>query len=1170
LERVCDRFEDAWRAGQRPRFEDYLGDMPEPGRSALLRELLLLELAYRRLQATDPSGRGQETLPAPRVSPPGIGTLDPGGYELIRELGRGGMGVVYEARQKKPNRIVALKMIRSGPFASPTAIERFYAEAEMVAKLDHPNIVPIYEFGDHHELHYFSMKLIEGGSLDKSLERYVTDPHAAARLMVTVARAVHHAHQRSIQHRDLKPSNILLDREGRPHVSDFGLAKQVEGDSSLTDSGAIGGTPAYMAPEQASGREGAVTTATDIYGLGTVLYALVTGRPPFQADTLKRTLERVKKDAPGRPSAINPRVGRNLEAICLKCLEKDPQRRYGSADALASDLDRWLRGEPILARRIRTPERFFLWFRRKPALGAAYGMVAAALVVVVVLSVRIAIQQSKIAIQQSKIGVQQSKAAEQAKQELAESALQRAQNYFDQGDARSGMLWLAESLGNAPSGWDLRQAIRVNLNTWAGELTQLRAYLTHDRCRLGVRLVAISPDGQKATTASGDGVVRLWNAATGQPIGSPFGHRSPINALAFSPDGRILATGSEDGKACLWDTATGGLRGQPLPHCGWVTSVAFSPDGSMLVSGCWDKTARLWKVGTGRSIGKPLEHQGIVWTVAFSPDGRTILTGCEDGTAQLWETASGRRLGRALNHGGPILAAAFHPKSKTVLTGSLDGTARLWEVPSGRPIGEPLTHSDRIIAVAFSPEPRGQIADSPRRQTAATASYDGTVRLWDALTGQAFKTPPLRHQGPVLALAFSPDGRAVLTGSADKTAQLWETDTGRPIGSPLRHDAAVVSVAVAFDAKEGMSLVTGSEDRSARLWKRKLVAGPQLTHGPVRAVAFCPPDGKALLILHEDGTMELRDPTTGGELPNRPPLSGICAVAFRPGRSRLVAGGLDGTVRFWEVATPETWRLGVQDHRPDRELHRPIVALAFDPGGRVVLTGDAAGRGQLWELDTGRPVGEPLQHQGPINAVAISPNGRRLLTGGADSAVRFWDGATGRQISESLEHRHQVIAVAFNPKDGRRAWTASWDETARCWDVDSGQALGPVLQHPDLVLALAVSPDGRTILTGCADRAARYWDAATGERLGPPLLHDGPVTAVAFAPDGQTAMTGSADGTTRRWGVPATPTQPETDEQIAVRARVITGMVLDRGVIRPLESKEWWREKLKASSDPPN
>jgi serine/threonine protein kinase len=396
----CERFEAAWRAGERPKIEDCLEGTDEADRADLLRELIALEVELRcgagerptveeyRARFSDRAGLVdrvfRELVPAEadpdRTVELGSGgggarSLDPdepegrfGDYELLGEIARGGMGVVFRARQVGLNRQVALKMLRSGPLASDSERRRFRAEAEAAARLRHPNVVPIYEVGEHRGRPYFSMKLIEGGSLADRLERFADDPGAAARLVAQVARAVHDAHGCGLVHRDLKPSNILLDPDGTPHVSDFGLAKTVGGDGGLTLSGAVVGTPGYMAPEQAAGKGSDVTACADVYGLGAVLYALLTGRAPFAASSVPETVMQVLEREPVRPREIRPAVPRDLERICLKCLEKRPEDRYASAEAVADDLERFLRGEDVEAGRAGRLDRLRRWARREPGL----------------------------------------------------------------------------------------------------------------------------------------------------------------------------------------------------------------------------------------------------------------------------------------------------------------------------------------------------------------------------------------------------------------------------------------------------------------------------------------------------------------------------------------------------------------------------------------------------------------------------------------------------------------------------------------------------------------------------------------------------------------------------------------------------------------------------------
>jgi len=323
---------------------------------------------------------GQQEGPI-RAPSPGIGRTV-GDYDLFEELGRGGMGVVFRARQRSLDRPVAIKMLLAGALAGDSELRRFRAEAEAVARLDHPNIVPIYEVGCAHGLPFFSMRLVEGGSLSGRVAGLANDPRVAARLAMTVAEAIHHAHQRGLLHRDLKPGNILVDPAGQPHVTDFGLAMRVRSGAGdgLTGSGAVAGTPGYMAPEQAGGRRDELTTATDVYGLGAILFAMLAGRAPFVGDSLMETLRQVCEREPTPPSRLNPRVGHDLETICLKCLEKEPKRRYGSALALAEDLGRYLRGEPVAARPVGPATRLAMWCRRRPAPAALAAGLAASMV----------------------------------------------------------------------------------------------------------------------------------------------------------------------------------------------------------------------------------------------------------------------------------------------------------------------------------------------------------------------------------------------------------------------------------------------------------------------------------------------------------------------------------------------------------------------------------------------------------------------------------------------------------------------------------------------------------------------------------------------------------------------------------------------------------------------
>jgi serine/threonine-protein kinase len=403
---ACERFETAWRSGIRPRIEAFLGDATDADRTELLVELLGLELELRRTSGERPERSeyharfsndtesidaafaqdaqagakstmvtlGSEESKADRPVDTDGANGEFGDYELLEEIARGGMGVVYKARQKSLKRTVALKMILSGRFASKAEMDRFRKEAELTANLSHPNIVPIHEVGEHDGRPYFSMRLVEGGCLSTRMQAYFDDPRAAARLLATVARAVDHAHRQGFLHCDLKPANILIDSEGVPHITDFGLAKSFQEEGTLTTSGAVLGTPSYMAPEQASGDRNQLTPAADVYGLGAILYELLTGTPPFRAATVMETVVQVLEREPASPGRLRPGIPRELETICLKCLEKLAKDRYDSAADLARDLERFLRGEDVAGRGIR--RRLRRWTRREPELVSRLGGLA--------------------------------------------------------------------------------------------------------------------------------------------------------------------------------------------------------------------------------------------------------------------------------------------------------------------------------------------------------------------------------------------------------------------------------------------------------------------------------------------------------------------------------------------------------------------------------------------------------------------------------------------------------------------------------------------------------------------------------------------------------------------------------------------------------------------------
>jgi WD40 repeat protein/tetratricopeptide (TPR) repeat protein/predicted Ser/Thr protein kinase len=1073
------------------------------------------------------------------------------GYDILEVLGRGGMGVVYKARHRKLKCLVALKMIVAGAHAGPDQLARFQAEAEAVAHLQHPNIVQIHEVGEQDGLPFFCLEFVSGGSLDRMLLGTPQDPRAAAKLVRTLARAMQEAHDAGIIHRDLKPANILLGKDGTPKITDFGLAKHLDSTEGKTQSGAIMGTPSYMAPEQAAGKIKEIGPATDVYALGAILYEMLTGRPPFKAATPMDTVMQVITEEPVPPIQLQPKLPRDLDTICLKCLHKEHHKRYASGKALADDLKHFLAGEPIQARPVGTPERMWRWCRRKPAFAAAStaAMFGVMLALVTFATAFFMVSESldqeqehrkkavKLAGDNEGLAKKEKKArldAEEGRKKAENLVLQlRFEHAFLQSQenpalgmlSTAGLLREAIALGNQP----LQVSFRRHLGSWFEQVHRLKCILSH---KDEIRTLSFSPDGKTLLTGSNDKTARLWEAATGEPIGLPLEHQGSVTSVAFSPDGKTIVTGSSDKTARLWNRATGKVIGQPLRHQGSIHAVAFSPDSKLVLTGSEDKTAQLWQTATGNPIGPPLQHQDGVIAVAYSRNGDFVLTGSKDKTARLWETATGKPIGSSFKHQAPVKFAALSSDAKTSLTVSAN-KVHLWETTTGKPLGSPMLHQAEVLAAAFSPDGK----------SVATGSGDKTARLWETATGNPIG-PPLQHQNAVMALAFSPDGTTLLTGSADYTARLWETATARPLGSPLQHQDFVIAVAFSPDGK---SVLTGSNDRTSRLWETvtsKPIGLPLQHTGRVTSVAFSPdgrtvvtkgqgkgnkqseeplrpktiatavafsPDGKTVMIASSDKITQLLDIATGK--PIGPPLQHADivsdAVFSRDGKA-VMTGSHDKTARLWETATGKP--IG-----PPLKHQNFVTAVAICPGDRFLLTGSYDGTAQIWETATGKPVGLPLQHRGIVVAVAFSHNGETLLTGSYDNTAQLWETATGKPIGPPLLHQKEVTRVAFSP-DSKTALTAvAASRTAHLWETATGNAIGEPLQHQHVVVAMSFSPDGKTVLTGSYDKTARLWETATGKSIGPALQHEDSVSSVAFSPDGKTLLTGSHDKTARLW-----------------------------------------------------
>jgi eukaryotic-like serine/threonine-protein kinase len=1164
--------------GESPAVDEYLQRFPHLASRFSQQVHLHRALDEQAPTATHPIGASDTSEPAVPTAP------SVAGYEILSELGRGNMGVVYRAHQTRLRRQVALKMVLAAAGATPDELARFRTEAEAIARLQHPNIVQVYEFGEDDGRLFFSMELVEGGTLAQLTSAGPLPVARAAELIATLARAIDYAHSRGVVHRDLKPANILLDRgagpgtrdEGRgardeeeerhslpspsplaprpsplaprpsplvPKITDFGLAKLLVGGAGQTASGTLLGTPAYMPPEQAGMAGGAVGPAADTYALGAILYELLTGRPPFWADSAVDTLLQVRTLDPIPPGRLHPGIPRDLEVICLKCLEKSPSQRYASAAELADDLERFLRHEPIRARPLGRLPRLARWCRRHPArAGALLGLIAVAMLSVSFLVYYIY-------------------AADQLGRALGESdrlnaglALDRGQSLCEQGDIAPGLLWLSRSLELAAKCDDaaLERAIRINLSAWAARMHPLRGCLQHSG---RVRTIAFSPDGKLLATGCADGTARLWDMATGNAAGPTLKNSSAVTSVAFCLDGKQLVCGCADGTALRWDTADGTPVEPALEHGASIERVLVDAQGQWCVT-VGGASAGVWEAATGKRLAT-LAHDAAVTAAVFSADGGTLLTAAEDGRADFWEVPRGARRGWPLRHTRPVRAVAVQAGGKLVALGDADGHVTLWDRTTARPVREGPRHAAAVSVVAFRPD--GKLLLS--------AGRDWRVRLWDVDDPKAVEQAVLPHLGPVHAASFSPDGAAVLTGSQDGRGRLWDAARGTQIHGPLLFQA---EVHLAVFSPDGRSVAVAGNDDVVRMWGFTAPAAvlPEFDYPEGIYVAAFNPDGTLLATAGEGDELcpiRLWDTATLKQkqvLPGHPRT--VRAIAFSSDGKQLVSGGGDGTGRIWDVATAD------EVYRTAPPAQGWVSAVALTPDGSTLLTGTQEGEVHLWDTVARKHRTQFSAHNGLVLNAAFSPDGSRFLTGSTDLTARLGPVAGDEPLSAPLRHQGQVWSVTFSP-DGRLALTGSDDRTVRAWDAVTGVPVGAPLVDPHMTRLVVVSPDGQVILKGGMHDASRLWDAATRKPLGPPIVHPGKLVAARVAPDGQRLQLAGERMQSASLGVVLAPIAGEP-ARVRLWAHLATGMDLaaDDG-LRVLDVDQWQerRQRLAEFGPPP-
>jgi WD40 repeat protein len=1071
------------------------------------------------------------------------------GYEVLGELGRGAMGVVYRAREILLNRPCVLKMILAGAHADAEAALRFLAEAEAVARLQHPNIVQIHHIGQTDGLPCFELEYVEGGSLDRQLDGTPWPALRAAALVEALARGVAEAHRLGIIHRDLKPGNVLLSVDGTPKIADFGLAKSLDRDSGLTRTDLIMGSPSYMAPEQAAGLAKLVGPPADIYALGAILYELLTGRPPFHGTTVLDTLEQVKSIEPVPPSRLVPGLARDVERIALKCLQKEPGKRYDSAAALSEDLRRFRGGESIVARPVPFWERGWRWCRRHPAPAA----LTAAVVLVAALGLAGILWQWNEAVQARNLAARRA-IAEGREREKAQAARADAETTLvdmyttsgvsagDQGEHARAALWFANAARRAAADPNRRLANEIRARTWGRRaFTPLRAFVADDSWPGGFGL---HPDGRRLITktvidsATGDARHTLWDLDAERSLFFPGGLKDAPSA-AWSPDGRALAVGRLDGDVMLI-RLPGGEEAVRIPFPKRIRLLEYSADGRMLaIAG--GNSARVWDAQAQAFVTPDLVHPAAVTTLAFHPAGRYLATGCQDQQARLFAVSgdSARPLwppvphDHTLGRGG---SREFHSQplfvagGRELITYSVEGGLSWRAAETGAEFR--TRHfpdwTKGLASIVLSPGGRYFAVMGVMRPP--------KIQLLEVASGRV--GPVLQRKNTVTCAAFSPDGRMLATSSTDATCRLWAVPSGEPLAQPLDLHRTVHLVAF---APNGRSLVTQDGDL-VRLWALPMEGLP---------MSLVPLDGKSsFAALSPDGTLTI---PTGMSLhrestlrstrayhvatgrPAGPPLRAnglVVDAVFSPdGRAIAFVSGLDVLSAGAQELVVWDWASGRRECQA--ALPSQPRSLSYRPDGRLIAVLCGGGEVVIFDGGSGRELrrwrahdAEPPNHWINNGEVRFSPDGRGVLTWGMGTDLRVWRGDTGELRYPPVRHRDKCHDFQFSP-DGRLMALAAYDRSVRVRDFATAKVVTELPDHPDYAFSASFSSDGRLLVTACRDRAIRVWDWRAGRLVCPPFEHAKEAVAATFTPDSRWVLSASVDGTARVWdwrtGKPVTP-----------------------------------------------
>jgi eukaryotic-like serine/threonine-protein kinase len=1135
LAEVTDEFMERAARGERPDVEDYARRYP--GLAAVLRQVLPALQVFR-----------DTPLPLRDNFFGAGGEACLGDFRILREVGRGGMGIVYEAEQVSLGRRVALKVLPLAATLDPRQLQRFKNEAQAAAHLHHTNIVPVHAVGSERGLHYYAMQFIAGYSLAAlikqmrqldgltparpegaelsvpqlagdlasgrwaparrpagapgppgsatetarpaaglSTERSARDQayfRTVAQMGVQAAEALEHAHQVGIVHRDVKPANLLVDARGNTWVTDFGLSR-FEGNPGLTLTGDLIGTVRYMSPEQTFGRHGEVDHRTDVYSLGVTLYELLTLQPAFVGEDRQEILRRIATEDPRPPRRLNRAVPAELETIVLKACAKGPAERYATAGEMADDLRRFLEDKPIKARRPTLWQRVTRWLRRHRTVVTAV-LICAFLGLTATVTV--------LAVMLALLSDENRKTAS------AYGAKVEEERRKDEANAQ-----LAQAVT------DLRTEQRAKDQAREKERQTTYYYqvaLAHQKWtanEVGQAETLLGECPEELRGWEWRYLKRLCHAdLLTLPADSSFPGR-----VAYSPDGQLLAstvpssaTNRRPSRVKLRHAGTGvEVRALTGPN-DLVGGLAFSPDGRRLAVASWDKLVHLWDVETGEEVGQWAGHTDAVHDLAFSPDG-ALVTGAADGTVRVWDAVKGQVTRTLLPRVGGVWAVAWSPDGKLLAAGGDQAfDVVTWDAATGKEVARCKGHGGGVTALAFHPDGK----------ELASASKDGTVRVWDPATGWQ-RLVLDGGAGEVRGLNYSRDGRLLASAHQQQVVKLWEARTGRPAGSLRGHKAMVNSAAFSPDGQR----LASADDNTVRVWAVTTDQEALALHpfpNAVWALAL-DPAGRYLAASATDGSVRVFDPGSGKELfafTHGGKGNETIPLAFTADGARLLAARYLPRRKAVEL---KEWPLEGGPEQSTFLPSEPYVQVTFGPDGKRFATTSGAAEFKVWDADGAKELFTGRAVTGHPCAVGFSADGSRLASADQEGWVRVWDARTGERLLEFRAHHRLVNGVEFS-RDGTLLATASADRTVGTWVSATGQPVHS-FAHASSVLAVQFSPDGKRLAAATQGGPVVLWDPDTGRDV--LTLHGNGFQAerVRFSPDGTRLVCGTSDGSLLIW-----------------------------------------------------